>query len=141
MKNYIRANTFYTDGSYVVDTIEKAIDSPLTLTISDLFMPNDIIKMLDKREFWFKIASIVCSDTVNDWHELELGGPLNQCDKRERYVFSWSLQDNSFKFYTKVLRHGRFAELIWYISSHKKNGIFLDDDAKDTDEDEIMLQT
>ncbi len=138
MKIYIRANTYYTDGSYVVHTIEKAMDSTDSISTSDLFMPNEIIKTKDKNEFWFRMASIFCSDKVNDWHEMEYGSPLNVNDKRSRYVYSWSFEGNEYRFYTKILRCGQYSELVWYISSHKN----IDDSSDEelTDSDEIMLQ-
>jgi hypothetical protein len=141
MKQYLRANTFYTDGSYVAHTIEMAIDNNNSVTVSDLFLPNDIIKNKNKKDFWFRMASIICSDEVKDWHELEYGSPINTYDKRSRYIFTWTFQGDTYKFYTKVLRHGRYAELVWYINSQKTSiDDCISDNDEDTDSDEIELQ-
>ena len=139
LKICIRSNTFYRGGTYIVDSIERAIDSNEKNSVEDLFMPNDIIDTEDKGDFWFKMASIICSNEVKGWHVLEYGKRLNVSDSRERYIYTWQFNGNTYKFYTKKLRHGHCSDLVWYISSHKiVNTDSVTDE--DTDSDEIVLQ-
>jgi hypothetical protein len=121
----IRSNTIYefqvvgtnslSGRSYIINIIEQALDAAVSLRC-DLFLPNCFINGCQNSIFWYKIAAIVCCKSgVNDWHELEYGPALSRCDPRQRYVYTWTLKGDTYRFYTKKLCDGCYPELVWYI--------------------------
>lgn len=135
----------------IIDSIERCFDATHTFTC-DLFLPNSFINGRENSDFWFRMATIACSDgKVEDWHELEYGTPMNRDDLRQRYVYTFKLNGDTYRFYTKVLNDGCYPELVWYVGKavgEAKNTVleyssFEDDidSGNDTDTDEISLRT
>ena len=149
---YIRSNTIYdwqgmgngsiSSRSHIIDSIGKAVDASDNFKC-DLFLPNCFINGHDNPKFWYNVAAIVCaSEGVSNWHELEYGPPLSREDLRQKYVYTWTLQGDTYKFYTKKLSDGHYSELIWYINKSKNSISPVSDDidsADDTETEDVML--
>jgi hypothetical protein len=139
MDIHIRANTIYcwhdfgtSNVTRMVNTIEWVMNSQGSCS-RDLFLPNSFIDGCDRSNFWYRIAALV-SDGVTDWHELEYGAPLNRDDRRQRYVYTWTLEGSPYRFYTKKLNARSIPELVWYVGK----GGDCDSDC-DTDNEDVML--
>lgn len=158
MDIHLRTNTLYDDvgmntGTYadrlhIVNSIEYVLRMQKDGFCSvDLFLPNCFIMQSDINEFWFKIASIIASSNeIKNWHALEYGKALNNVDRRERYVYTWSLSGDNhyevYKFYTKILRDtNQHKELIWYFGKTTFRNDDLDDESNTTDNESIDLKT
>lgn len=142
MDIHIRSNTafnrqadtdYYTGRNFIIDSMERLLDSTLNLT-RDLFLPNSFIDGCIS-SFWLKMASIMCAGGFSDWHELEYGAGLNRHDLRERYVYTWTYKGDTYRFYTRVLRSGSMKELAWYINKSTDQA-----SGDDTDTEDVMLQ-
>ena len=140
MDIHIKANTVYNwhvsgmesepARKFIISSMERLVDSKKDMT-RDLFLPDCFIDGCENSTFWYRIASILSGDAgVKDWHELEWGGRPTQ-----RYVYTWTLGGESYRFYTKRLCSGYVKELVWYIG--KSCGGGSDDD---TDTEDVMLQ-
>lgn len=147
MDIHIKSNTVYywhafgadsvSGRGYIIDSIERAIDSVGSFQ-RDLFLPNCFIDGCENARFWFKMAAITCGGCgVGDWHELEYGNPISTEDCRQRYVYTWTLHRDIYRFYTKQLKDDFGCELVWYISKGSEDGA---DSSDDTDTEDIMLR-
>ncbi len=147
MDIHIRRNTLYhwhafgadsTSGrGYIIDSVERVLNSEGSCR-RDLFLPNCFIDGLENARFWFKMAAIICGDEgVADWHVMEYGAPLSKEDLHQRYVYTWSLRGDEYKFYTKTLNDGYCRELVWYVCKLSRH---QEDSADDTDEEEVLLR-
>jgi hypothetical protein len=153
MDIYIRSNTIYdwqgvgngsiSNRSHIIDSIERALDANSSFTC-DLFLPNCFINGHDNPIFWYNIAAIACAnENMGSWHELEYGPPLNREDLRQKYVYTWTLLGDTYRFYTKKLNDGNYRELVWYINKSKGGVSHINDDidsSNDTDTEDIMLR-
>jgi hypothetical protein len=103
MDIHIRSNTvfnrqtdtdYYTGRNFIIDSIERLLDSQQSLT-RDLFLLNSCIDWYNS-SFWFKMASIMCAGGFSDWLELEYGPCLNRQDLRELYVYTWTFKGDTY---------------------------------------------
>ena len=145
----IKANTIYnwhssgtdsyTARTYIINCLEKLVDSKRNVT-RDLFLPNCFIDGCENSSFWFKMALTMSgSDRVCDWHELEYGPPLNRVDIRQKYVYTWKLNDELYRFYTRKLCDGYTKELAWYANKSVCSDEACDS-GEDTESEDIMLR-
>lgn len=149
MDIHLRTNTLYggantgsrEDRLHIINSIDYAMGIHNTFLSVDLFLPNCFIIQRDINEFWFKMALII-TPLIENWHALEYGRALNNVDRKERYVYTWSGDDNVHKFYTKILHDGyQHKELIWYFG---KSSLLLNlehSNEEDTESDEINLHS
>ena len=159
MDIHIKSNTVYnwhTSGTnseparaFIIDKVQKIMDSGGN---HDLFLPNCFIEC-DNSNFWFRIARIAAGGVEFGWHELEYGPPIShsdrtdrtdRTDRKQRYVYTWTFQGGTYKFYTKTLNDGHSPDLVWYVCAYDGgvNGGNSDEDSgEDTESDEILLWT
>ena len=162
MDIHIQSNTIYnwhmsgtnseSARTFIVDRVERSMDSG---GVHDLFLPNCFIEC-DISNFWFRMAAIASGGEDFGWHELEYGPPISRDDLRQRYVYTWTFQGWTYKFYTKTLNDGHVPELVWYVcrgsrcldclncsnrleTSLDDSGIDNIESGNDTDSEEIML--
>ncbi len=144
---HIRSNTVYdwhvsgmhgdSVRTYIIDSVERVVYCKRCI-VRDLFLPNSFINGCDAGRFWFRIAAIASGCEEFGWHELEYGPAISRDDPRQRYVFTWTLKGEAFRFYTKRLVDNDGKELVWYVGK----GAPIEDDidsGDETDKEEIIL--
>ena len=144
---HIKSNTIYdwhvlgthsdTSRSFIINSVEKAVDTERRV-VRDLFLPNSFINGCECGCFFYRVAAIASGDEGFGWHEIDFGPPLSATDRRQQYVFTWTLKGEKLQFYTKQLVDSNVRELVWYIGkgAHNENDV---DSGDDTDSDEILL--
>jgi hypothetical protein len=96
-------NFVYTARSYIIESVERLMDSGRT-HIRALSLPDSFIDGNERGVFWKKIATIASGEVdLEGWHEMEYGG---------RYVYTWVFEGSTFKFYTKTMPSGK---LVWFM--------------------------
>jgi hypothetical protein len=146
---HIRSNTIYdwhiigthsdTSRSFIIDSVEKAMDTKRGI-VRDLFLPNSFINGCECGCFFFRVAAIASGDEGFGWHAVDFGPPLSRNDRRQRYVYTWTLRGEAIRFYTKTLNDGHQPELVWYVCKGGRREEDIDS-GDDTDRDEIQLWT
>jgi hypothetical protein len=129
----------YTARTYIIDCIDRLLDSSVDLT-RDLFLPNSFINGCCNSTFWFEVAAVVCGNKgVSDWHEMEYGPPLNRDDAKQRYIYTWMLLSEQYRFYTRILNNGRYKELVWFVGKNTgRNEEWAS--GNETDPEDIMAE-
>ena len=128
------SNTMTTFRTYVIDSIERIMDSGPS-RIRCLTLPNSWIVNQDKASFWHSMAIIATGDEAVEWHEMEYGEPVNEKDRKSRYVYTWRFNSARLQFYTKLMhRGGGRRSLEWFLCKQLQNEDHSEDD---TDSEEI----
>ena len=108
-----RAHGVLTFATYVIDSIERVMDSSRS-RIRCLAMRNTTITCRDNI-FWRTLAEIASEGADVEWHAMEYGEPLNEVDRMTRCVYTWCCNRSVLKFYTKVLHRANGRRLEWFV--------------------------
>ena len=144
MDLHLQRHTCYTTAAplgtvsvrtYIIDSIERILDSTAT-HVRSLALHNSCIVCRDTAEFWHRLAILASGTEKVGWHALEYGRPLNELDRKSRYVYTWSVKNATLKFYTKILHHTGGESLIWFVCKHVPDADHSD---SNTDSDEVWL--
>jgi hypothetical protein len=134
--NWDTSGTDYTARTYIVDCMQRLLDSRVDLT-RDLILPNSFINGCCNSSFWFKMAAVICGDKgVSNWHEMEYGPSLNREDRKQRYIYTWMLLGEQYQFYTRTLSTGHVKELVWFM---RKSTGSNEGSGNETEPEDIMV--
>jgi hypothetical protein len=154
LDRHIRGNTVYNWDStsadynartYIVDCMQRLLDSRLNLT-RELLLPNSFIDQCNS-SFWFRMAALVCGDEgVSSWHEMELGHSLfDRENTNQRYIYTWTLRGEQYQFYTRSLLYNNILynnirkELVWFMRKSTCNNESDECSGNDTEPEDIMV--
>lgn len=128
------SNTITTFRTYTIDSIERIMDSDAS-RIRGLALPNSWIVNPDKASFWHTMAIIATGDEAVEWHAMEYGEPVNETDRKSRYVYTWRFNNAPLQFYTKIIHKDTVRKsLEWFVCKQIPNETHSGDD---TDSGEI----
>ena len=118
-------------STYIIDSIELVMDSSRQRA-RDLCLQGQ-----DKAQFWYSMAAVASGMKEFYWHEMEYVA-AEQDDARQRYVYTWTIDDAIIKFYTKTFHSSSCKELCWYVCRFESDECEVDRGC-DTDSEDVVL--